>query len=136
MKFEGKLFRINTISLKSPGGARGHRVQFNEEASKSICKQLPECWVADGHISLGSGKKFGIVTESFIENEEVRFKGHSISDEINIAASDGKYGSSIEVSNAHMEDMRNPVWTCYKVEKVHGIAVILNPAFESEFTWN
>lgn len=128
LPFEGCLTLVDVASDKAPSGARGHRVVLTREAAEAALPSLLGMAVDykagwDGH---DARQKCGIITSPHLEPKEdgqrllVRgflfardypeFAGSGTKLGAFAAEADGAMGMSYELADAHVADMRAPVW--------------------------
>jgi hypothetical protein len=135
LPFEGCLTLVDVPSDKAPSGARGHRVVLTREAAETALPSLLGMAVDykagwDGH---DARQKCGIITAAHLETKEegqrLLVRGFLFardypefsrisSTEIRMdgkaggfaAHADGAMGMSYELADAHVADMRSPVW--------------------------
>ena len=129
LPFEGCLTLVDVPSDKAPSGARGHRVVLTREAADAALPSLLGMAVDykagwDGH---DARQKCGIITAAHLEPKEIgqrllvrgfvfardypEFGGVVGSKAGAFAAeADGSMGMSYELADAHVADMRAPVW--------------------------
>jgi hypothetical protein len=129
LPFEGCLTLVDVASDKAPSGARGHRVVLTREAAEAALPSLLGMAVDykagwDGH---DARQKCGIITAAHLEAKEVGQRlmvkgyvfardypefGHGVGAKVGAfaAEADGAMGMSYELADAHVADMRAPVW--------------------------
>jgi hypothetical protein len=128
LPFEGCLTLVDVASDKAPSGARGHRVVLTREAAEAALPSLLGMAVDykagwDGH---DARQKCGIITAAHLEPKDegqrllVRgflfardypeFVGTGSKVGAFAAEADGAMGMSYELADAHVADMRAPVW--------------------------
>jgi hypothetical protein len=131
LPFEGCLTLVDLPSDKAPSGARGHRVVLTREAAEVALPSLLGMAVDykagwDGH---DARQKCGIITAAHLESKEKgqrllvsgflfardypEFNGPGgIGTKVGAfaAEAEGAMGMSYELADAHVADMRAPVW--------------------------
>ncbi len=140
LPFEGCLTLVDAASDKAPSGARGHRVVLTRAAAEAALPSLLGMAVDykagwDGH---DARQKCGIITSAHLgEGDDRRLMvagylfardypefgpgfGREGSDKPALAA----MGMSYELADAHVADMRAPVWTLTRVTFT-GAAILL-----------
>jgi len=117
LPFEGILTVVDVASDKAPSGARGHRVLLTKAAAEAALPSLLGMAVDykagwDGH---DSRQKCGIITSAELEGRRLTVAGFlfcrdfpEITERLGI---EGSMGMSYELAEAHVADMRAPVWT-------------------------
>jgi hypothetical protein len=137
LPFEGCLTLLDVASDKAPSGARGHRVVLTKEAADAALPSLLGMAVDykagwDGH---DARQKCGIITAAHIEGKRLLVSGFLFARDypefgkefggVNAAAGvDGSMGMSYELADAHVADMRAPVWTLTRATFT-GAAILL-----------
>ena len=129
LPFEGCLTLVDVPSDKAPSGARGHRVVLTREAAEAALPSLLGMAVDykagwDGH---DARQKCGIITAAHLEPKEQGERllvrgfvfardypefGLGVGSKVGAfaAEADGAMGMSYELADAHVADMRAPVW--------------------------
>ena len=131
LPFEGCLTLVDVPSDKAPSGARGHRVVLTREAAETALPSLLGMAVDykagwDGH---DARQKCGIITAAHLEAkgegqrllvrgflfardypEFSRFCKVEAKPGVLAAEADASMGMSYELADAHVADMRSPVW--------------------------
>jgi hypothetical protein len=130
LPFEGCLTLVDEASDKAPNGARGHRVVLTREAAKEALPSLLGMAVDykagwDGH---NARQKCGIITAAWMEDRRLLVSGYLFARDFPEFGSGGRcregarmeagaglpkdaaMGMSYELADAHVEDMRAPVW--------------------------
>jgi hypothetical protein len=128
LPFEGCLTLVDVASDKAPSGARGHRVVLTREAAEAALPSLLGMAVDykagwDGH---DARQKCGIITAAHLEpkaegqrllvrgflfaRDYPEFAGSGPKVGTFAAEADGAMGMSYELADAHVADMRAPVW--------------------------
>ena len=130
LPFEGVLTLVDVPSDKAPSGARGHRVILTREAAQAALPSLLGMAVDyksgwDGH---DARQKCGIITAAEIEGNRVTVAGYLYARdypelEHNIHA-ESAMGMSYELADAHVADLRAPVWTLTRATFT-GAAILL-----------
>jgi hypothetical protein len=130
--FAGVLTLLNVASDRAPSGARGHRVVLTRDAAElalpSLLGMAVDCKVGwDGH---DVRQKCGVITAATIEGLKLQVRGYLFArdfpDVINRLERDAKgaMGMSYELADAHVEDMRESVWTLTRATFT-GAAILL-----------
>jgi hypothetical protein len=132
LPFEGVLTLIDTPSDKAPSGARGHRVILTREAAEQglpsllgMAVDFKSGW--DGH---DARQKCGIITAVQIEGSRLTVAGYLYARdypelEAQIHASGrAEMGMSYELADAHVADLRAPIWTLTRATFT-GAAILL-----------
>jgi len=128
LPFEGCLTVVDVVSDKAPSGARGHRVVLTREAAEAALPSLLGMAVDykagwDGH---DARQKCGIITAARLERREegrrLLVSGYLYAKDfpefqqmearVGLWAQGGgeAMGMSYELADAHVADMRSPVW--------------------------
>jgi hypothetical protein len=129
LPFAGCLTLVDVPSDKAPSGARGHRVVLTREAAEAALPSLLGMAVDykagwDGH---DARQKCGIITAATLEpkgkGRRLMVSGylyardfpemHALPEGVMAGAAEigsGEMGMSYELADAHVEDMREPVW--------------------------
>jgi len=133
LPFEGCLTLLDVASDKAPSGARGHRVLLTKSAAEAALPSLLGMAVDykagwDGH---DARQKCGIITAAEIEGQRLMVSGFlfardypEMEQKVGLAASAGDMGMSYELADAHVADMRAPVWTLTRATFT-GAAILL-----------
>jgi hypothetical protein len=148
LPFEGCLTLLDVASDKAPSGARGHRVILTRAAAEEALPSLLGMAVDykagwDGH---DARQKCGIITSAyFVPSDALRAKARSGSEVSRLMVSGYLYardfpemeervgglaagaedmGMSYELAEAHVADMRAPVWTLTRATFT-GAAILL-----------
>jgi len=144
LPFEGCLTVLDVPSDKAPSGARGHRVVLTREAAQAALPSLLGMAVDykagwDGH---DARQKCGIITAANIcdgaagAGKRLLVSGYLYArdfPEFNslaqksgglAAGANGEMGMSYELADAHVADMRAPVWTLTRATFT-GAAILL-----------
>ena len=138
LPFEGVLTLVDVASDKAPSGARGHRVVLTRAAAEAALPSLLGMAVDyksgwDGH---DARQKCGIITSTEIDGQKLTVAGYlfardfpEIGPEMERKIScgmggDGAMGMSYELADAHVADMRAPVWTLTRATFT-GAAILL-----------
>jgi len=129
--FEGLLTRLDAPSDKAPSGARGHRVILTTGAAEAALGSLIGMAVSfkaawDGH---DARQKCGVITEAFIEGDELRVAGHIYAHDFpdvfaQMSKPNVNLGMSYEMVDARVENMTSPIWTLTEVTFT-GAAILL-----------
>ncbi len=128
LPFEGCLTLVDRASDKAPSGARGHRVVLTREAAEAALPSLLGMAVDykagwDGH---DARQKCGIITEARLEAPGVgqrlmvsgflfardfpEFRQMESREGLAAESGSGEMGMSYELADAHVADMRAPIW--------------------------
>jgi hypothetical protein len=130
LPFDGCLTLLDVASDKAPSGARGHRVVLTRDAAQTALPSLLGMAVDykagwDGH---DARQKVGIVTAARIQGKKLLVSGFlfardypEFSKETHQA---DELGMSYELADAHVADMRAPVWTLTRATFT-GAAILL-----------
>lgn len=130
--FQGVLTRVDEPSTKPPSGARGHRVILTRAATLAALPSLLGMAVDyvpswDGH---DARRKCGIITEANVEGSRLLVAGYlfardfpDVEQQMRQGAA-GSMGMSWELADAHVEDMRQDVWTLTRATFT-GAAILL-----------
>jgi hypothetical protein len=141
LPFEGCLTLLDVASDKAPSGARGHRVILTRSAADAALPSLLGMAVDykagwDGH---DSRQKCGIITSAHISNSRdagagsrLLVSGYLYARDFpemearvgGLTAGAGDMGMSYELAEAHVADMRAPVWTLTRATFT-GAAILL-----------
>lgn len=130
LPFEGCLTLLGVPSDKAPSGARGHRVILTEAAAREALPSLMGMAVDfkagwDGH---DARQKCGIITKANIDGERLLVKGYMFARDFPEFAREDKpredLGMSYELADAHVADMRAPIWTLTRATFT-GAAILL-----------
>jgi hypothetical protein len=132
LPFEGCLTLVDVASDKAPSGSRGHRVVLTRAAAEAAMPSLMGMAVDykagwDGH---DARQKCGIITSAELEGDRLMVAGYlfardfpEFGAEPAPALSQGM-GMSYELADAHVADMRAPVWTLTRATFT-GAAILL-----------
>ena len=121
LPFEGVLTLVDVASDKAPSGARGHKVVLTRDAAETALPSLLGMAVDykagwDGH---DARQKCGIITAAEVDGKKLMVAGYLFARdfpefgpgmEAKLQA-EGAMGMSYELADAHVADMRAPVWT-------------------------
>jgi hypothetical protein len=139
LPFEGCLTLVDTASDKAPSGARGHRVVLTRAAAEAALPSLLGMAVDykagwDGH---DARQKCGIITSAYLRQNRLLVKGYLFARdfpefhgpafhrmEAQALEAAGEMGMSYELADAHVADMRAPVWTLTRATFT-GAAILL-----------
>jgi len=134
LPFEGCLTLVDTASDKAPSGARGHRVVLTRAAAEAALPSLLGMAVDykagwDGH---DARQKCGIITSAHLQGSKLLVKGYLFARdfpefhgmEAGSIQANGEMGMSYELADAHVADMRAPVWTLTRATFT-GAAILL-----------
>jgi hypothetical protein len=130
--FHGVLTRVDEPSTKPPSGARGHRVILTRAAALAGLPSLLGMAVDyvpswDGH---DARRKCGIITEAEVEDSRLLVAGYLFAKDFPDVERQmrhspaGSMGMSWELADAHVEDMRQEVWTLTRATFT-GAAILL-----------
>jgi len=130
LPFEGVLTLVDVPSDKAPNGARGHKVILTRNAAEAALPSLLGMAVDykagwDGH---DARQKCGIITSAELEGNHLKVAGYLFARDFpemeeKIHAS-GPMGMSYELADAHVADMRSPIWTLTRATFT-GAAILL-----------
>jgi hypothetical protein len=130
LPFEGVLTLVDVASDRAPSGARGHRVVLTSAAAETALPSLLGMAVGykagwDGH---DARQKCGIITAAVVDGKQLKVAGFlfcrdfpEIEQRVMI---EGSMGMSYELADAHVADMRSPVWTLTRATFT-GAAILL-----------
>ena len=135
LPFEGCLTLVDTPSDKAPSGAKGHRVILTRKAAETALPSLLGMAVDyktgwDGH---DARQKCGIITSAALEGLKLQVKGYlfardfpEMEAQIVAGATSAacEMGMSYELADAHVADVKAPVWTVTKATFT-GAAILL-----------
>ena len=129
LPFEGCLTLVDVASDKAPSGARGHRVVLTREAAEMALPSLLGMAVDfkagwDGH---DARQKCGIITGAEVDGRKVMVAGYLFArdyPEMEAKLEADGMGMSYELADAHVADMRAPVWTLTRATFT-GAAILL-----------
>jgi hypothetical protein len=138
LPFEGVLTLLDVPSDKAPSGARGHRVVLTRYAAEAALPSLLGMAVDykagwDGH---DARQKCGIITSAEVDGKKLTVTGYLFARDFpefgSIAGrggdtrlhAEGALGMSYELADAHVADMRAPVWTLTRATFT-GAAILL-----------
>ncbi len=136
LPFEGVLTLVDVPSDRAPSGARGHRVILTRQAAENALPSLLGMAVDykagwDGH---DARQKCGIITAAEVDGTRLTVAGYLFARDFpemeqKVRAgigSDGKdaMGMSYELADAHVADMRAPLWTLTRATFT-GAAILL-----------
>ena len=135
LPFEGCLTLLDVASDKAPSGARGHRVILTRAAAEAALPSLLGMAVDykagwDGH---DARQKCGIITAANINGNKLMVSGYLYARDFpemearvgTLAAGvTSDMGMSYELANAHIADMRAPIWTLTRATFT-GAAILL-----------
>ena len=134
LPFEGCLTLLDVASDKAPSGARGHRVILTRAAAEEALPSLLGMAVDykagwDGH---DARQKCGIITSANIDGKKLLVSGYLYARDFpemearvgGLAAGADDMGMSYELAEAHVADMRAPVWTLTRATFT-GAAILL-----------
>jgi hypothetical protein len=130
LPFEGVLTLVDVASDKAPSGARGHRVVLTRAAAEAALPSLMGMAVDykagwDGH---DARQKCGIITSAELDGKQLKVSGFVFSRDFpeieQRLGIEGSMGMSYELAEAHVADMRAPVWTLTRATFT-GAAILL-----------
>jgi len=141
LPFEGCLTLVDVASDKAPSGARGHRVVLTRAAAEAALPSLLGMAVDykagwDGH---DARQKCGIITSATLADRRLMVEGYLFARDfpeiepkirrdpdsgMNADAGTRQMGMSYELAEAHVADMRAPVWTLTRATFT-GAAILL-----------
>ena len=134
LPFEGVLTLVDVASDKAPSGSRGHRVVLTRAAAVAALPSLLGMAVGykagwDGH---DARQKCGIITAAELYGRELSVQGYLFARDFpefgpegdKHLGHEGAMGMSYELADAHVEDMRAPVWTLTRATFT-GAAILL-----------
>ena len=130
LPFEGVLTLVDVASDKAPSGARGHRVVLTRAAAEAALPSLLGMAVDykagwDGH---DARQKCGIITAAEVDGKRLTVSGYLFARDFPEMESkiqvEGAMGMSYELADAHVADMRAPVWTLTRATFT-GAAILL-----------
>jgi hypothetical protein len=137
LPFEGVLTLVDVPSDKAPSGSRGHRVVLTREAAEAALPSLLGMAVDykagwDGH---DARQKCGIITSAELDGRRLMVAGYlfakdfpefgpEFGPEMEGRLQSGAMGMSYELADAHVADMRAPIWTLTKATFT-GAAILL-----------
>lgn len=117
LPFEGVLTLVDVASDKAPSGSRGHRVVLTRAAAETALPTLLGMAVGfkagwDGH---DARQKCGIITSAELDGQKLMVGGYLFARDFpemgDAIGNDNTMGMSYELADAHVTDMRAPVWT-------------------------
>ncbi|MGD0796703.1 MAG: hypothetical protein ABR910_03175 [Acidobacteriaceae bacterium] len=117
LPFEGVLTLVDVASDRAPSGAKGHRVVLTKAAAESALPTLLGMAVDykvgwDGH---DARQKCGIITAAELNGRRLEVAGFLFSRDFpeieRRVTAEEPMGMSYELADAHVADMRAPVWT-------------------------
>ncbi len=134
LPFEGVLTLVDVPSDKAPSGARGHRVILTREAAEAALPSLLGMAVDykagwDGH---DARQKCGIITSARLDGQRLRVAGYLFARDFpemeqHIGSgmeAQSAMGMSYELADAHVRNLREPVWTLTRATFT-GAAILL-----------
>jgi hypothetical protein len=130
LPFEGVLTLVDIASDKAPSGSRGHRVILTRSAAEAALPSLLGMAVDykagwDGH---DARQKCGIITSAHIDGQRLTVAGYLFARDYpeleQKVQADGLMGMSYELADAHVADMRAPVWSLTRATFT-GAAILL-----------
>ncbi len=130
LPFEGVLTLVDVPSDKAPSGAKGHRVVLTHAAAEAALPSLMGMAIdyKDGWDGHDARQKCGIITSAELEGKHLRVAGFVFSKDFpeieQRLATPGSMGMSYELADAHVADMRAPIWTLTRATFT-GAAILL-----------
>ncbi len=144
LPFEGVLTLVDVPSDRAPSGARGHRVILTRQAAEAALPSLLGMAVdyKDGWDGHDARQKCGIITAAEVDGNRLTVAGYLFArdfpemeqkvggrDTGSDAGIGGKHGPaamgmSYELADAHVADMRAPLWTLTRATFT-GAAILL-----------
>ena len=134
LPFEGVLTLVDVPSDKAPSGSRGHRVVLTRQAAQAALPSLLGMAVDyktgwDGH---DARQKCGIITSAEIAGKQLTVAGFLFARDFpelesqleQRAQVEGMMGMSYELADAHVADMRAPIWSITRATFT-GAAILL-----------
>jgi hypothetical protein len=138
LPFEGVLTLVDVPSDRAPSGARGHRVVLTREAAEAALPSLMGMAVDykagwDGH---DARQKCGIITAAEVDGQKLTVSGYLFARDfpefgpemeaklVSAMGAEGAMGMSYELADAHVADMRAPIWTLTRATFT-GAAILL-----------
>jgi len=128
LPFEGVLTLVDVASDKAPSGAKGHRVVLTKAAAEAAMPSLLGMAVDykagwDGH---DARQKCGIITSAELDGRRLMVAGYLFARDFPEMepALGSLMGMSYELADAHVADMRAPVWTLTRATFT-GAAILL-----------
>jgi hypothetical protein len=130
LPFEGVLTLVDVASDKAPNGARGHKVVLTRRAAEAALPSLLGMAVDykagwDGH---DARQKCGIITAAELDANRLRVSGYLFARDFpemeEKLQAPGLMGMSYELADAHVADMRAPIWTLTRATFT-GAAILL-----------
>jgi hypothetical protein len=133
LPFEGCLTLLDVPSDRAPSGARGHRVILTRAAAEAALPSLLGMAVDfkagwDGH---DARQKCGIVTSAWVDGQKIMVRGFlfardfpEIERKVAGLKNEDDLGMSYELSDAHVADMRDKIWTLTRAQFT-GAAILL-----------
>ena len=134
LPFEGVLTLVDIPSDKAPSGSRGHRVVLTRQAAQAALPSLLGMAVDyktgwDGH---DARQKCGIITSAEITGKQLTVAGFLFARDFPELESqleqkvqvEGIMGMSYELADAHVADMRAPIWSLTRATFT-GAAILL-----------
>ena len=130
LPFEGVLTLVDVPSDKAPSGSRGHRVVLTRQAAQAALPSLLGMAVDyktgwDGH---DARQKCGIITSAEIAGKQLTVAGFlfardfpELEQKVQV---EGIMGMSYELADAHVADMRAPIWSLTRATFT-GAAILL-----------
>ena len=117
LAFEGVLTLVDIASDRAPSGSQGHRVVLTRGAAERALPSLLGMAIDykvgwDGH---DARQKCGIITSAELSGKRLEVGGFVFSRDFpeveQRMGAEGLMGMSYELADAHVADMRAPVWT-------------------------
>ncbi len=137
LPFEGVLTLVDLPSDRAPSGARGHRVILTRAAAEAALPSLLGMAVdyKDGWDGHDARQKCGIITAAQVDGTSLTVAGYLFARDFPemeqkvggvdaAAGGKGQMGMSYELADAHVADMRAPIWTLTRATFT-GAAILL-----------
>jgi hypothetical protein len=130
LPFEGVLTLVDIPSDKAPSGSRGHRVVLTRQAAEAALPSLLGMAVdyKDGWDGHDARQKCGIITAASIEGKRLTVAGYLFARDFPEMEKkmqvEANMGMSYELADAHVADMRAPIWSLTRATFT-GAAILL-----------
>jgi hypothetical protein len=130
LPFEGVLTLVDVPSDKAPSGSRGHRVVLTRAAAEAALPSLLGMAVdyKDGWDGHDARQKCGIITSAAIDGRHLNVAGYLFARDFpemeRQIPTDSIMGMSYELADAHVADMRAPIWSLTRATFT-GAAILL-----------
>ena len=129
--FIGILTKIESASDKAPSGARGHKVILTKKSAEESLSTLIGMGISisEDLKHHNASAKIGIIDAAEIKGNEIVVSGYIFCRDapdsiLAIRANADELGMSYELADAHVEDMRDNVWSLSRVTFT-GAAILL-----------